>query len=333
MRLLAYLAAATALIVLDHRGAWLQQVRSHAERAVQPLWWVAGLPARLGDDVRDNALTRAKLAEENRTLRNALLISGARVARLQAAAAEAQRARALLNAADDGRLDVQLVPILDVDLDPSRQRLMLAAGGNAGVHEGQAVIDDGGLMGQVIAVSPFNATVLLLTDPGHVVPAQVARSGVRLLVTGNGRGDQLSLVNVPLTGDIRMGDALVTSGLGDRFPPGFAIGTVTALRPDDSRAYLVGDVRPAAHFDRGRDVLLLRRTVRVGTNALQRSSAMSEADVAFGTERYPASGAQAAAAAPAGTTASTAPPAPAASSETTAPPASPPPAARPEPAR
>lgn len=283
---MAYLTAAVALIVFDHRGAWLQQVRSQAERAVQPLWWVAGLPARLGDDVRDNALTRARLAEENRILRNALLISGARVARLQAAAAEAERARALLNAADDGRLDVQLVPILDVDLDPSRQRLMLAAGGNAGVHEGQPVIDDGGLMGQVIAVSPFNATVLLLTDPGHVVPAQVARSGVRLLVTGNGRSDQLSLVNVPLTGDIRTGDVLVTSGLGDRFPPGFSIGTVTALRPDDSRAFLVGDVQPAAHFDRGRDVLLLRRTVR-GARALAHAQAMPESEVAFGPNRHP----------------------------------------------
>lgn len=286
LRLIAYLAAAIALIVLDHRSAWLEQVRSQAERLVQPLWWVAGMPARLGDDVRDNALTRAKLAEENRTLRNALLISGARVARLQAAAAEAERTRALLNAADNGRLDVQLVPILDVDLDPSRQRLMLAAGQNAGVQQGQPVIDDGGLMGQVISVSPFNATVLLLTDPGHVVPAQVSRSGVRLLVAGNGRSDQLTLVNVPLTGDIRVGDVLATSGLGERFPPGFAIGTVTALRPDDSRAFLVGDVRPAAHFDRGRDVLLLRRDSRRSVREVRQAAAV-EGDVAVGADRYP----------------------------------------------
>jgi len=55
-----------------------------------------------------------------------------------------------------------------------------------------------------------------------------------------------------------VGDVVVTSGLGQRFPAGFPVGTISALRPDESRAFLVGDVKPAAQLDRGRDVLLLR---------------------------------------------------------------------------
>jgi rod shape-determining protein MreC len=61
-----------------------------------------------------------------------------------------------------------------------------------------------------------------------------------------------------LSADVREGDVLLTSGMGRRFPPGFTIGTLGALRPDDSRAFLEGEVMPAAHLDRGRDVLLLR---------------------------------------------------------------------------
>ena len=57
---------------------------------------------------------------------------------------------------------------------------------------------------------------------------------------------------------MRAGDVVITSGLGGRFPPGFPVGTISALRPDDSRAFLVGDVDAAAQLDRGRDVLLLR---------------------------------------------------------------------------
>jgi rod shape-determining protein MreC len=153
---------------------------------------------------------------------------------------------------------VQLVPILDIDLDPSRRRLMLAGGSRDGVRMGQPVIDAGGVVGQIIGLTPTTSTVLLLTDPGHAMPVEVARSGVRLIVAGNGRSDQLTLQNVPLSGDVRVGDTIVTSGLGARFPAGFAVGTVTALRPDDSRAFLVGEVRPSAQLDRGRDVLLLR---------------------------------------------------------------------------
>nr|WP_235973027.1 rod shape-determining protein MreC [Luteimonas sp. MC1895] len=258
MRLLAYLAISVALIVLDHRGDWLAQVRGHASVAMQPLWWLAGLPSRLGEDLRDDAATRTRLAEENRLLRNELLLGAARQARLQVEAEENARLRGLMGAAERGGQDVQLAPILDVDLDPTRQRLMLNAGTASGVRRGQAVIDAGGLVGQVIEATPSTATVLLLTDPDHAVPVAVARTGVRLIVYGTGRSDMLELRNVPLSSDVRAGDVVITSGLGGRFPPGFPVGTIAALRPDDSRAFLVGDVDAAAQLDRGRDVLLLR---------------------------------------------------------------------------
>ena len=298
LRLLAYLALAGTLIVLDHRGGWLAHIRASTQVAVQPLWWLAGLPGRIGDNVRDDTSTHARLSDENRVLRNALLISGARLARLQAAAAENARLRGLLGAGQHGGLDVQLAPILNIDLDPTRQRLVLDAGSRDGVEVGQSVIDAGGLLGQIIAVEAGTATVLLITDPDHAVPVVVARTGVRLVAYGKGRSDRLELANIPLSSDIRIGDSIVTSGLGGRFPAGFPVGTVTALRPDDSRAFLVGDLKPAAQLDRGRDVLLLRQ--RAGL----------------------ASPAPAANAAPADAAASHPPSVPAATSPTPAPPAS-----------
>jgi rod shape-determining protein MreC len=269
LRLLTYLALAVALLVLDHRGGWLTRIRAQANVAVQPLWWLAGLPARLGDSVRDDAVTRSMLAEDNRRLRNALLVSGARQARLQVAAAENARLRGLLGAAERGGLDVQLAPILDIDLDPTRQRLILDAGSRDGVRQGQSVIDAGGLVGQIIEVTPTTATVLLLTDPDHAVPVLVGRNGVRLVAYGRGRSDQLELPNIPLSADVKVGDAIITSGLGGRFPPGFPVGTVDSLRPDDSRAFLVAALKPAARLDRGRDVLLLQQSRGDASSAVE----------------------------------------------------------------
>lgn len=258
LRLLAYIVLAVTLMVLDHRGGWLEALRHQAETAVQPLWWLASLPSRAGKALREDAVTRNQLAEDNRRLRSQMLVLGARNARLQAAAAENERLRGMLAGAERGRLDVQLARILDVDMDPTRQRLVLDAGRNAGVRVGQPVIDAGGLMGQVIATTPLTATVLLLTDPDHAVPAIVARTGVRVVVHGTGRSDVLQLADVPLSADVRAGDQLLTSGLGRLFPAGFVVGTVGALEADDSRAFLQGPVVPAAQMDRGRDVLLLR---------------------------------------------------------------------------
>lgn len=258
LRLLAFLILATALMVFDHRGGWLHAGRTQAETLVQPLWWLAGLPARIGNALSDNAATLGQLTEDNARLRRELLLAAARNARLRTAAAENDRLRGLLDTAERRRLDVQLAGVIDIDQDSSRQRLLLDVGSRAGVHPGQTVIDAGGLMGQVISTTPGTATVLLLADSEHAVPVLVARSGVRLVVYGTGDSHLLKLGDIPRSADLRVGDTLLTSGLGGRFPPGLTVGRVGALHAGDARAFLEADVIPAAQFDRGRDVLLLR---------------------------------------------------------------------------
>lgn len=257
LRLLAYLALSVVLILLDHRGGWLSQARQQATLMVQPLWMLAGLPGRIAERISDDAGTLGQLTVENRRLREELLLNQARMARLQTLAADNARLRGLLDAAGRGNLDVMLAPVLDIDLDPTRQRLVLDAGNRDRVQVGQSVIDNGGLLGQIIGTTPMHASVLLITDPSHAVPVAIARNGVRLVAYGEGRSDVLRLSSVPLSSDVKVGDVLVTSGLGGRFPAGFPVGTITRLHPDDSRAFLEGDVRPAAKFDRGREVLVL----------------------------------------------------------------------------
>ncbi|MDV2451058.1 rod shape-determining protein MreC [Xanthomonas hortorum] len=300
LRLLVYLVLAIVLIALDSRGSWLSQLRMQANLLIQPIWAVAGLPGRIGSQVRDNAATHAQLVEETRSLRNQLLVANARLTRLQTAALDNAQLRELLNVAERRGLDVQLAPILDIDLDPTRQRLLLDAGSRDGVLMGQAVIDAGGLMGQVIEVTPLHSTVLLLTDPDHAVPVSVARNGVRLIVYG--RGDRLELRDIPLSAGVQVGDEIVTSGLGGRFPAGFPVGKVSELHPDDTHAFLVGELTPAAKLDRGRDVLLLRagKPLRVGLNPS--TSASDPAGSAQQTGAPAPSSAPATAIAPAPTT-------------------------------
>jgi rod shape-determining protein MreC len=255
---MAYLAVALVLVVLDHRGDWLTRARQQASVLVQPLWMVAGWPGQMAEKVYNDAGTLSQLTAENERLRNENLVNNARLSRLQTVAAENARLRKLMGGAERGGLDVQLAPILDIDLDPSRQRLVLDAGSGDGVTVGQSVIDAGGLVGQVTGSTPMHATVLLLTDVSHAVPVMVPRNGVRLVAYGTGHSDRLALASVPLSSDVKVGDTVVTSGLGGRFPAGFLVGTIVTLQPDESRAFLRGDVRPAAQLDRGRNVLLLR---------------------------------------------------------------------------
>ncbi len=258
--LLAYLALAVILMVADHRGDFGSRARAQFSLLAEPFWWLASAPSRLGRFASDSLETRGDLQAENTRLRRELEASNARLYRLIAVAEENQRLRGLLGGTRGFRLSARLAGIVDVDLDPTRQRIVLDVGAGDGVFVGQAMIDAGGVLGQVVEVGPRHATALLLTDPDHAIPVQVARSGLRAIAYGTGRADVLRLPNIPQSADIRVGDRLVTSGIGGRFPAGFPVGVVEALQPDDTRLFVVAQARPAARLDRGVEVLLVANT-------------------------------------------------------------------------
>lgn len=259
--LLVYLGLAVSLMVADQRGDFGDQVRAKASLLAEPVWWLASLPSRLGRFAASSLETRGDLHAENVELRRELIASNARMHRLAAVAEENQRLRDLLGGTRGFRLSARLAGIVDVDLDPGRQRIVLDVGSEGGVFVGQAMIDAGGVLGQVVEVGPRHATALLLTDPDHAIPVQVARSGLRAIAYGTGRIGELRLPNIPQSADIRVGDRLVTSGIGGRFPAGFPVGVVEALRPDDTRLFVVAEARPAARLDRGVEVLLVSNTL------------------------------------------------------------------------
>jgi rod shape-determining protein MreC len=260
IRLLLFLFAAIALMVADHRTGLMQRTRAHASAAVQPLYVLVGLPSQLTRAVSDGFSARDQLIADRDSLQQQLLIAEARLDRLAAVQQENLRLRELLSGTRGLQLSVQLASVLDVDLDPFRHRIMLDAGSQRGVREGLALIDAHGVVGQVLKVSAFSSTALLVSDPNHSLPVQVVRTGLRTIAYGTGRTDELVLPNIPQSADLRVGDQLVTSGIGGRFPAGLTVGEVTAIADDDTRLFLVASARPAARLDRSGEVLLLWMT-------------------------------------------------------------------------
>ena len=99
--------------------------------------------------------------------------------------------------------------------------------------------------------------VLLLTDVTHSIPVQVLRNDVRVIASGTGHTDELSLDNVPRSVDIEKGDLLVTSGLGGRFLEGYPVAVVQSVSRDSSNYFAIVKAKPLALLERLRYVLLL----------------------------------------------------------------------------
>src|SRR5574337_382698 len=257
LRLIAYLALAIALMVIDHRNGWLVQVRYFASAAVEPMYRLAALPSRLARSAGDAMSDRARLNQRNAELERELLLAQARLNRLQSVRDQNERLQQLLEAQRSLNLGVQLARIIDVDTDPFRHRVTIDAGARQGVAVSEAVLDAHGVMGQVVEVLPNASTVMLITDPAHALPVKSERTGLRAIARGNGALDSLELPNVPISADIKPGDKLVTSGLGGHFPAGFPVGTVRNIRNDASGMFAVATLTPSAALDRSGEVLIL----------------------------------------------------------------------------
>lgn len=246
------------LMTIDHREHHLDSVRGGLSVLVYPLQWLVDLPGSTGEWFRESLSTRRELQEENASLRTQQLLLNTQLQKLEALEAENRRLRALLDSSFQvGKRPMLIAGLLSVDMDPYRHQIELNKGTLDHLFEGQPLLDSRGMMGQLIHVGPFTSTAMLITDPSHAIPVQVNRNGLRTIALGTGTIDRLELPHIPDNADIRVGDLLVTSGLGGRFPPGYPVAEVIDVEQDPGRAFSHVTARPRALLDRSREVLVV----------------------------------------------------------------------------
>jgi rod shape-determining protein MreC len=255
MVLLALLSV--AVMIMDHQQGHLETVRRALSVAVYPIRVLVDLPSASFGWAREKFSERQRLLAENRDLRIESLRQRARLQQLAALEAENARLRALMESPARLANRVQVAEILAVDLDPYRHRIALNRGEEAGVYPGQALLDADGIVGQVVRVNPLGAEAILISDPSHATPVELIRNGLRTVALGMGDVTRLDLPFLPNSADIRVGDLLISSGLGDAFPAGYPVARVTRVERRPGEPFARVEAEPTAALNRTREVLLV----------------------------------------------------------------------------
>ena len=153
---------------------------------------------------------------------------------------------------------LHLVPawVLAKQGDRLGQRVLINRGVLDGVRPGSPVISRDGLVGRVDALEAHLARVRLLAHRASAVSARVERSRVEGIVEGDPL-EGLRLRFVPSSADVRVGDEIVTSGLGGGFPEGLRVGRVRALGLEQGGLLRRIDIEPAAPPEHLEDVFVL----------------------------------------------------------------------------
>ncbi|OFC62246.1 rod shape-determining protein MreC [Candidatus Erwinia dacicola] len=256
LRLFLAVIVAIGVIVADSRMGAFSQIRTYMDTAVSPFYFLANGPRQILDNISETLSSRQQLELQNKALQRELMLKNSELLMLGQFKQENARLRELLGSPLRQDEQKMVTQVISTGTDPYTDQVVIDKGSVNGVYEGQPVISDKGVVGQVVAVGKITSRVLLICDASHALPIQVLRSDIRVIAAGNGCTEDLQLEHLPGNTNIRVGDVLVTSGLGGRFPEGYPVGVVSSVKVDTQRAYTVIQARPTAGLQRLRYLLL-----------------------------------------------------------------------------
>lgn len=257
VRVIVMIALSIALMLIDNRTQQFEKLRNALQTVIYPVMFISTLPREMIRAVTGTMEASSTLQSENESLRQENLLLHSRLEKLHSLEADNRRLKRLLGQSEQIAENVLLAELVEVSLEPYTQQISLNKGSSDDVYVGQPVINGDGVIGQVVHTSQFQSTVTLLTDPGSAIPVMVMRNGLRGVLFGTGVRNKLALPYMTADADIRIGDLLISSGMGGRFPTGYPVATVTEVIQQPSDEFLTINTLPVTQLDHGREVLLI----------------------------------------------------------------------------
>lgn len=257
LRLFFAVIASFSLIIFDSKFDSFSNVRVYLNTAVSPLIYAADIPSEMLKGVSNTVVTRRDLKKQVQVQREKLFIQQVQLLEFKHLKEENKRLRALLNSpvhADQRKL---VAEIITVNSDPFSLQVVINKGAIDGIYIGQPILNEQGVVGQIVDVSATYSRVLLITDITHGIPVRVQRNDIRAIANGSGELNSLTLPYVPHSTDIQVGDVLVTSGLGGVFPEGYPVATITDFTYQMGQPYAQVEAKPIVALERIRYVLLI----------------------------------------------------------------------------
>jgi len=259
VKLVLLVVVSLVLMFVDAHSRYMEPLRQGLSVVLYPLQRVVMLPRDGIAMIQDYSSAAALLKQESEALQRQRIELAQVVANAAQLSTENAQLRRLLGVVEGNPTHpTVVVQVLYEPSTPYVRRLVFNKGASDGIAPGMPVIDEGGLVGQVIRVTPFTSEAALLTDEKLAVPVQVLRNGLRLIAFGSPSNGRVEVRYFSSDADIKPGDVLVTSGVGGAFPAGISVGTVESVERDSSSGFAKAVARPTSYPERYRHFLILK---------------------------------------------------------------------------
>jgi rod shape-determining protein MreC len=142
----------------------------------------------------------------------------------------------------------EVASVIGYDTSPLFRSIIIDKGSEDGVFVGMPVESARGLVGQVYRTTDHAAMVILVTDNISSIPARLGTSRATGIVRGGGLGGVLTMDWINLEAQVVVGETVLSSGLGGKFPEDMVIGRVTAVERQEAELFQQAVIQPAVDF-------------------------------------------------------------------------------------
>ncbi|HTG82685.1 MAG TPA: rod shape-determining protein MreC [Geobacteraceae bacterium] len=201
-----------------------------------------------------------EVRKENKQLRESVRILNSRLLDAGEAILANERLRKLLELKTSLRAPSLAASVIGEDDSPWFKTIVIDRGTADGLREGLPVVASDGVVGQLVKVTAGSSRVLLLTDHASGIAGAVQRSRARGVVKGMG-GGRCSLDFTLREEDVKVGDTVITSGIGGVFPKGLPVGEVTMVKKGGAGIFQTVELRPRVNIPRLEEVLVILQEI------------------------------------------------------------------------
>jgi len=260
-KLLFFLILSFGLMYLDYKGQYLNKVRSYISVTTYPIHVGVNAPKNIFLKLTESMGQREKIILDNQKLKTENITLGSQIQQIYRLEKENKRLRELLDSKQKTEDIFVLAEIITENPDPFKHRIIINKGSKEDVHTNQTIADSKGIIGHVIRDQIFGSEVLLITDPEHAIPIEVARTGLRSIALGMGSYEEIKLSYLAVNTDIQKGDILLTSGLGGQYPAGYPVAIIDKVSAQEGESFLEVRAKPFANLTNINEVWVIQRAV------------------------------------------------------------------------
>lgn len=199
-------------------------------------------------------------ANENERLKQDLAVAQLDLRKAQQAAAENERLKGLLNLKEQASYDQVPARVIARDASVWFNTVTINRGSSSGIALNMPVVTAGGIVGRVIALSPWTAQVMMVTDEkaaAGAIVGQLGGSGSLGSVRGLGNSGLIEMRYVSGLEKVEVGDYILTTGQDSIYPPGLNVGEVVQVKQGTATQPHQILIRPGAKLDQLEEVAVL----------------------------------------------------------------------------